>query len=207
VRNEISEADHQGVLRSIRALVDVVPEVPREPRATASPGNEPPEPPSRVLGVSARTATDETLWDMWAQLFDPTRVAVESVGSAYLGAEAAPLAKAEPPDLVAVLSIPPGGLAQARYICRRLRAKLPGTPILVIRPGVQANGKESAQRLTEDGATHISFTLEDAHRAAEQHLVMGRVAAAKRQAPTEPARDSFSRRGLVAWAGPPSSPR
>ena len=181
-RNEISETDHQGVLRTIRALVDVAPDAPREARTNGSPGTERRVAPRRVLGVSARSATDETIWGMWAQLFDPTSVAVESVGSAYLGAEDASGSKTDPPDLVVVVSIPPGGLAQARYICRRLRAKLPATPIIVIRPGVQANGKESAQRLTEDGANHVSFTLEDAHTTAEQYLVRSQVEAAKQRA-------------------------
>jgi hypothetical protein len=130
-----------------------------------------------VLGVSARSATDETIWDMLAQLFDPTQVIVESVGSAYLASEVKTVAETHQPDLVCVISIPPGGLAQARYICRRLRAKLPRTPILVIRPGVQANGKESALRLTEDGATQVCFTLEDAHTIARQHLVTGQLSA------------------------------
>jgi predicted PurR-regulated permease PerM len=180
-RNEISEADHQGVVRTIRALVDVGPEARPEPRTIAPAGDDRRTAPQRVLGVSARTATDETIWEMWAQLFDPTKVAVESVGSAYLGADDSSSVKTEP-DLVVVISIPPGGLAQARYICRRLRAKSPNTPIIVIRPGVQANGTESARRLTEDGATHVSFTLEDAHKAAEQHLVMSQAEAAKQRA-------------------------
>jgi len=64
---------------------------------------------------------------------------------------------------------------------RRLHAKLPATPILVIRPGVQANGKENALRLTEDGATQVSFTLEHAHTAAEQQLVMNEIEAARTQ--------------------------
>ena len=165
-RSEITESDHQGVLRTLRALVDVVPNAPHEPR-TPAPADEaaPREAPRHIVGVSARSATDETIWDMWTQLFDATKVVVESVGSAYLGADILPAGQAEPPDLVVVLSIPPGGLAQARYICRRLRAKFPATPILVIRPGVQENGKESAQRLIEDGVNQVAFTLEDAHRA------------------------------------------
>ena len=65
-RREITESDHQGVLRSIRALVDVMPRGPHEPRAAADGA------PGRILAVSARTATDETIWEMWAQLFDPT---------------------------------------------------------------------------------------------------------------------------------------
>jgi hypothetical protein len=117
--------------------------------------------------------TDEAIWGMWAQLFDAKKVIVESVGSAYLASGAiAHIGDGEVPDLICVLSIPPGGLAQARYICRRLRAKLPATPILVIRPGVQANGTDSAAKLIADGAKRVCITLEEAHRAAEQQLVM-----------------------------------
>jgi predicted PurR-regulated permease PerM len=180
-RNEISETDHQGVLRNLRALLDVPPEVAADARPATSPGEARRPAPRRVLGVSARTATDETIWEMFAQLFDPTTVSVESVGSAFLSSDVSAI-PTEAPDLVVVLSIPPGGIAQARYICRRLHAKLPATPILVIRPGVQANGKENALRLTEDGAAHVSFTLEDAHTAAEQRLVMGQVEAARTEA-------------------------
>jgi predicted PurR-regulated permease PerM len=168
-RNEITEADHHQVVATIRALLDSGPSTSREP---GSPGETPVRraAPRLVVGISARAVTDEAIWDMLAQLFDPAEVRVESVGSAYLGSEATTPGEPQP-DLVCIISIPPGGLAQARYICRRMRAKLPQTPILVIRPGVQANGKDSAQRLTEDGANQVYFTLEDAHKGAAQRLV------------------------------------
>jgi proteasome lid subunit RPN8/RPN11 len=163
--------------------VDALPETASKPAAVppvAGGGREDASAaPQRVLGVSARTVTDETIWEMLSQLFDAKKVAVESVGSAYLASEVTAVAERQPPDLVCVISIPPGGLAQARYICRRLRAKLPLTPILVIRPGVQANRKQSAQRLTEDGANQVCFTLEDARTAAEQQLVIHQLGIAK----------------------------
>jgi hypothetical protein len=186
-RNEISEADHQYVLRTIRTLVGVAADAVTVDATAAAPVNGVPRAAlRRVLGISARTATDESIWEMWAQLFDPTQVEVSSLGSAYLSSDVSdlssdlsPFAGQHLPDLVSIISIPPGGLAQARYICRRLRAKLPHTPIVVIRPGVQANAKESAQRLTEDGASRVCFTLEEAHIAAEQQLVMVRTGAHK----------------------------
>ncbi len=156
-RNEISDADHQHVLRAIRLLVAAVP-------AAASHDEVSPL-PRRIVGVSARTMTDETIWEMWGQLFESQKVEVESVGSAYLSSDISSA------DLVCVNSIPPGGLAQARYICRRLRAKLPKAAILVIRPGVQANEKESAQRLVEDGASMVCTSLGEARIAAEHLLV------------------------------------
>jgi predicted PurR-regulated permease PerM len=183
-RDEISEPDHQYVLRTIRALLDAAPDELNKKRGPPASTDENQESSSgavveRVVGVSARTATDETIWDMLAQLFDPKRVELESVGSAYLSSESAAAGEQNPPDLVCVISIPPGGLAQARYICRRLRAKLPHTPILVIRPGVQANGKDSAQKLTEDGATQVCFTIEEAHTSASHLLGMKQIQGAR----------------------------
>ncbi|MES1206235.1 MAG: hypothetical protein ABUS79_09890, partial [Pseudomonadota bacterium] len=65
------------------------------------------------------------------------------------------------------------GLAQARYICRRLRLKLPKTPILVIRPGAQTDGQESARGLATDGAGQVCFTLAEARTYIERQLLAG----------------------------------
>lgn len=170
-RNEITEADHQQVVATIRALLDTAPQTSRE-SAPAGEAAVRRAAPHLLVGISARAATDEAIWGMLAQLFDPAEVRVESVGSAYLGSEGTTVGEQQP-DLVCIISIPPGGLAQARYICRRVRAKHPQTPILVIRPGLQSNGKESAQKLTEDGATQVCFTLEEAQKAASQRLGRG----------------------------------
>ena len=75
--------------------------------------------------------------------------------------------------MACVVAVPPGGLVQARYICRRLRAKFPKTPILVIRPGVQTDGQDSAQRLTVEGAGHVCFSLAEAHTFVERQLLAG----------------------------------
>jgi predicted PurR-regulated permease PerM len=179
VRLEISEADHQGVLRTIQALVEV-PKVVGDGVANGPSFHESePVAPLRVLGVSSRSATDETIWNMLAQLFDPTRVQLESVGSAYLASEGPAAEESALPDLMCVIAIPPGGLTQARYICRRLRAKFPATPILVIRPGLQADAKESAGRLIEDGASQVCFTMAEAHTVAEQYLISAQAEAPK----------------------------
>jgi hypothetical protein len=55
-----------------------------------------------------------------------------------------------------------------------LRAKLPRATIVVIRPGVQADEKESAKRLLEDGANIVCATLEEARTAADHLLVASR---------------------------------
>ena len=175
-RDEIAEADHEHVLRSIRSMVDQFGKTEKDGtgRAGGAASGQTPAPTGlpelRILGVSARSSTDEVVWEMLGQLFDPGRVKVESVGSAYLASEVAATVEEQPPDLICIISIPPGGLAQARYICRRLRAKLPKTGILIIRPGAQANARESADKILQDGATSVVFTLEEARTRAEQLL-------------------------------------
>ncbi len=175
-RGEISESDHQHVVRTIRALADTAPEAAGDRAAAPAPVGESRR-LQRVVGVSARTVTDETIWQMLAQLVDPRKVQLESVGSSYLASDVTSGDPAgvstDAPDLVCVISVPPGGLAQARYICRRLRAKLPQTPILVIRPGAQARVSESSQRLTEDGASEVCFTLEEARTSVERQVLAG----------------------------------
>ncbi|MDB4981524.1 MAG: putative permease, partial [Myxococcales bacterium] len=169
-RHEISDADHQFVVRTTRALIDAFPSADDAATPGAADG-APREPaPRRLLGVSTRSLTDEIIWEMLAQLFDPKQVVVQSVGSAYLAADVTATAEAQAPDVICITSIPPGGLAQARYICRRLRAKFPTTPIVVIRPGVQARNRESAESLTADGATSVVFTLQDAQLKVDQQL-------------------------------------
>src|SRR6185312_13363025 len=80
-RGEISEADHQHVVRSIRALADTAPASSGEPGAPAALAEDRRVPPRirRIVGVSARTVTDETIWEMLAQLVDPAHVQLESV--------------------------------------------------------------------------------------------------------------------------------
>jgi predicted PurR-regulated permease PerM len=171
-RGEITESDHQHVVRTIRAFADSAPTGSREPVVAADHRIR------RIVGVSARTVTDETIWEMLGQLCDPAKVQLESVGSSYLAAdltgEAGGNGSPDLPDLICVISVPPGGLTQARYICRRLRAKLPETPILVIRPGAQARGGESSQKLMEDGARQVCFTLEEAGTIVERQVLAGR---------------------------------
>ena len=69
-RGEISESDHQHVVRTIRALADAPPEALRDGVHPTAPAAEVRR-IQRVVGVSARTVTDETIWEMLAQLFDP----------------------------------------------------------------------------------------------------------------------------------------
>ena len=61
--------------------------------------------------------------------------------------------------VVCVGSIPPGGLAHTRYLCKRLRATMPGVKIIVGRWGLTAGTAGNEEQLREAGADLFAATL------------------------------------------------
>jgi hypothetical protein len=65
----------------------------------------------------------------------------------------------EGPVLVCIGSLPPGGLAHTRYLCKRLRARSPKVKIVVGRWGLRDEVKENEEQLREAGADAMTTTL------------------------------------------------
>ena len=76
-----------------------------------------------------------------------------------LSAEVVAQAEHEQPALICVGALPPGGLSQARYLCKRVRAKLPNARILVGRWGLTSNLEQNQEQLREAGADEVDATL------------------------------------------------
>jgi hypothetical protein len=65
-----------------------------------------------------------------------------------------------------VAAVGPGGLTEARYICRRLREQYPGVKIVVGRWGRGKDSKKARGLLLSAGADRVDTTL----REAQVHL-------------------------------------
>jgi predicted PurR-regulated permease PerM len=129
----ISEIDRDHFLRATDALMNEAFDSHHTPVpvvADATDGQV-----LRVLGVPARNSADELLWKMILHLLNGRSVVAETVPAAALASEVSSAAERVRPHLICITSVPPGGLAHARYLCKRLRARLPDVPILVVRPG------------------------------------------------------------------------
>jgi predicted PurR-regulated permease PerM len=155
-RHEISDADHQAVVAAVRGIVGQLEPIP--PAGEAAAGDRP---RGHVLGVPAWSSSDELAIEMLARLFDPLACEIQPVPARTLAGELTALVEARPPDLVCVVALPPGGLAHARYACKRLRARFPGLRIVVVRPGA-GGGDQAAARLREAGADEVVGTLVEA---------------------------------------------
>jgi predicted PurR-regulated permease PerM len=68
----------------------------------------------------------------------------------------------EKPAVICVGALPPGGLAQARYLCKRLRASFPDQKIVVIRWGLPDNAGQRREELLAAGADVLALSLQEA---------------------------------------------
>ena len=58
----------------------------------------------------------------------------------------------------------PGGLANTRYLCKRLRARFPNLKILAGRWGLRRGLEENRDQLLEAGADEVANTLLETRR-------------------------------------------
>ncbi len=114
-----------------------------------------------VLGCPARDEADEAALAMLAQMLRATSCRVEVLGAQVLTAEVLGRVQQDRPGIVCIGALPPGGLAQARYLCKRLRAQFPDLKILVGRWGLTESVERMQKRLVAAGADAVATSLRE----------------------------------------------
>jgi predicted PurR-regulated permease PerM len=155
-RQALSAAGERYLLAATREIVDnqEAPPPPEGLPACAS-GRR------LVLARPARSEADEVALAMFRQLLEPLGCAVEVQSVKALAAELLDHAGEACPFLVVIAAVPPGGLSQARYLCRRLRHHCPETKVLVGRWGQQERDAETRARLRQAGADLVGMSLRE----------------------------------------------
>jgi AI-2E family transporter len=121
----------------------------------------------RVLGCPARDKADEVVLAMLRRLVDPARYEIEVASADALTSEVVAMVETVRPAVVLLSSLPPGGLAHARYFGKRVRARYPDVKILVGRFG-EEGGPEQWETLRSAGADHVSASLLEARDQLDQ---------------------------------------
>ena len=94
---------------------------------------------------------------MLQHVLDPGRFEIEVTKAGLLAAEVLSLVEQSAPTLICIGLVPPGGFAQTRYLCKKLRARFPTLPIVV---GCWSDTEaETLARLHLDSLTQVSTTL------------------------------------------------
>ncbi|MGH7170898.1 MAG: AI-2E family transporter [Gemmataceae bacterium] len=114
-----------------------------------------------AIGCPGRDEADELALAMLAQMVRLSGYTLEVVSAEKLTAEVVTHLQQEVPAVVVVGSLPPGGLAQVRYLCKRLRKQSATIKILIGRWGDDAKNERIHQRLLSAGADQVAMTLQD----------------------------------------------
>jgi predicted PurR-regulated permease PerM len=162
-RDDLTEADEEFILRATREIVEDLGErqaaavelaiVPVEASAALAPARV------HILACPGHDEADRMALEMFRQLLDPTRWDVEVLSIEMLSAEMVVLAGEKQPPVVCIGAMPPGGLAHTRYLCKRLRARLPEAKIVVGRWGLTGDLEQNREQLREAGADQVETNL------------------------------------------------
>ncbi|MHB1426506.1 MAG: AI-2E family transporter [Gemmataceae bacterium] len=159
-RDDLTEADEQFILRATREIMEDLGERQTAAAAPAAEGSKPPSSCKvRILGCPGHDEGDALALEMLRQLLDPARWEIEVLSIDMLSAESVARAGDKEPAVVCIGALPPGGLAHTRYLCKRLRTRLPGARIVVGRWGLKGDLEQNQEQLLEAGADRVETTL------------------------------------------------
>jgi hypothetical protein len=125
-------------------------------------------PQLHILGCPAHDEADEVALRILQHVLDPRRFEVEVTKTSLLAAEVLSLVEQSTPTLVCIGLVPPGGFAQTRYLCKRLRVKFPTLPIVVGCWSGTTDEAEPLARLRLDSLTQVSTTLTETRQQIMQ---------------------------------------
>jgi predicted PurR-regulated permease PerM len=144
---KLEEGNQQFIFKATREILEDLnglnPDASSSPAAMIKKACPPTTPRVRIMGCPVRDEADELALLMCRQLLKPIRYEMEVLPDEALASEIVDQVAEKCPALICIVSLPPGGLAQTRYLCKRLRVRFPDTRIIVGRLGIQtANYQE-----------------------------------------------------------------
>lgn len=150
----VSSQDHQFILHTLRDMVD---DLPVDNTIAA------PETMERVIvfGCPVRDDIDETAVHFLRKLFEQAPIHFELLSSRMLSAEVVARVREDPQAIVCLASLPPGGMAQTRYLCKRLRSEMPHLKIVVGEWANEAFGPVEGPRLLAAGADQVTYSIRE----------------------------------------------
>jgi predicted PurR-regulated permease PerM len=124
-------------------------------------------PKIRVLGLPPNDEADHLSLQMLAQLLEDAPCDIELIPPRSPSSEIIRCVKEKQPALVIIGGLSPDGIAEIRFLCKRLRARFPDLKIVVGRWGLAGHGKEEdPEVILSEGADRVGMTL----RESQAHI-------------------------------------
>jgi len=179
-RGQLSQEEYRLVLEGFRqTLADLDERVKAEreryveEQLLEAEGDNHARPHSRrllILGDATADDADHMALTVFQRLLDPHRWQMEIMSEDALTSEVAARVAADPPAVVCIAALPPGGLGPARYSCKRIRAAAPDVLIIVGRWGQQRSLPMEKEYLREGGANFVTTTLRDTRKILDSQF-------------------------------------
>ena len=160
-RGALDDGRHEFILRSLKEMIDERSEGRQEVRAKEGIEDSIPPQPC-ILCLPARDQADEIAGMMLAQLLATGEFLVRSVSFTAAAGELVDLVERRKPDVVCISATPPTAVLHARYMCRRVRGRFPGVPVVVGLWNAQGDLSKAKARIGGGDATHVAATLAEA---------------------------------------------
>jgi len=121
----------------------------------------------RILACPAHQEAEEVTLHMLDHLVRPAGLQVEVLSTRTLPSEVVDRVKRDRVSVVVIAVLPPGGLVQARYLCKLLRKRFPELGIVVGCWGYRGNLDRIIVSLRSAGAHYVTTTM----LGARSHVV------------------------------------
>jgi predicted PurR-regulated permease PerM len=180
-RGLLTEGDAQFVGQATREILDVLahdaPASSERDPGDLSVSDSGADTWVQIAGCPARDEADALALEMVQHLLDPVRYRIEVIGGPMRTTEVIAWVDLHRPALLCIGAVAPGGLSQARHLCKRLRSQYPELKIVVGRWGLHDEKDTDRQHLLAAGADYVATTVLDTQRALAQVAVtLGRPA-------------------------------
>lgn len=122
-----------------------------------------------VLGIASVSLFDAPILQMLRGALSAGGHTLDVVATPDRAAALAQLEQKQP-ALVCIAQLPPVGNANARFLCRRVRARFPSSFIVALVPqAADKHSQETAARLREAGASSVVYSVAEAAHALTEH--------------------------------------
>ncbi len=174
--NELTETELEFIFRTTDEIVD---DLCAGNRSTDDQVSDSPRSHYVISGCPVGDQGDQLSLRMLEQKLLLRGHSMQIGGANKLSAEMLGWVEAQQPDIVCLACVGPGGLAQTRFACKRIRSSLGDVSIVIARLGEIDDFEKDREVLKKAGADWVSSTVEETSQRliqAAQHLSYQRVA-------------------------------
>ena len=132
----------------------------------------------KILACAAEKEADEAALKFLRFSLDLRQVVLETATTNRLASEVAALAEDSGAAIVCIITLPPGGIARTRLLCKKLRQKLPEVKIVVGRWGHDSPQDENQKQFIDAGADYLCSSVEETSQQLQKLAQLVRPASA-----------------------------